>query len=264
MAPRFSANHRRLTTDRLLDKCISPECFLSDHSYCCELDDGAIILELATGTYVGIHAECLPDLQGCIRNWPNSRGTNGCATRTMTKASENLIAALLARGILTTSPTPQRLSTIALPVAALTIPGSAATWRWASIMFIPKFVIALLTVVRRHSDKNLVVLLDWIRKRQSAIGFGGHAATLEDAGKLLASFFRFRVWFYTANRRCLFDSLILSVFLTKHLIPCTFVIGVSTKPFLAHSWVQIGEFVLNDTTEHVQTFAPILSIGPSS
>jgi hypothetical protein len=59
----------------------------------------------------------------------------------------------------------------------------------------------------------------------------------------------------------MFDSLVLAVFLTRHMIPCTFVIGVSVKPFLAHSWVQIGELVLNDTAEHVQTFTPILAIG---
>jgi len=45
------------------------------------------------------------------------------------------------------------------------------------------------------------------------------------------------------------------------MVPCTFVIGVATKPFLAHSWVQIGEYVLNDTAEHAQDFKPILSIG---
>jgi hypothetical protein len=45
------------------------------------------------------------------------------------------------------------------------------------------------------------------------------------------------------------------------MVPCTFAIGVATKPFLAHAWVQIGESVLNDTAEHVQDFKPLLSIG---
>ena len=77
----------------------------------------------------------------------------------------------------------------------------------------------------------------------------------------LASFLWLRTWCYTAQRRCLFDSLVLSVYLTRGMVPCTFVIGVATKPFLAHSWVQIGEHVLNDTAEHTQDFKPILSIG---
>ncbi len=61
--------------------------------------------------------------------------------------------------------------------------------------------------------------------------------------------------------RCLFDSLVLTVYLTKGMVSCVLVIGVTSKPFLAHSWVQIGESVLNDTAEHVQTFEIILSVG---
>jgi hypothetical protein len=53
----------------------------------------------------------------------------------------------------------------------------------------------------------------------------------------------------------------LTVYLTKAKIPCTFVIGVASRPFLAHSWVQIGDSVLNDTAEHTQNFKTILSIG---
>ena len=77
----------------------------------------------------------------------------------------------------------------------------------------------------------------------------------------LASFLWLRIWCYTARQRCLFDSLVLTVYLTKAKIPCTFVIGVASKPFLAHSWVQIGDSVLNDTAEHTQNFKTILSIG---
>lgn len=77
---------------------------------------------------------------------------------------------------------------------------------------------------------------------------------------MLNSFLRLRLFFYTAHRRCLFDSLVLTAFLTKTGVPCTFVIGVSTKPFLAHAWVQIGETVLNDTAEHIQMYTPIFSV----
>jgi hypothetical protein len=45
------------------------------------------------------------------------------------------------------------------------------------------------------------------------------------------------------------------------MVPCTFVIGVATRPFVAHAWVQIAGSVLNDTVEHVQDFAPILSVS---
>jgi hypothetical protein len=237
--------------------------FLSAHSHCCEFDDGAIILDLASGTYVGVNAESLPDLRIRIQNWPNSRGIDGGATR-KNAGSDKLIADLLRRGILTTSPTPECLLTAMNPLETLTITGSAAARRQVPIMDIPRFAMALLSTATRHKDKRLASLLDWLRQRQSLIRRHGHSATYDGVMMLLASFFRLRIWFYTADRRCLFDSLVLAVFLTRKNIPCTFVIGVSTKPFLAHSWVQMGAIVLNDTAEHVQTFTPILAIGESN
>jgi hypothetical protein len=122
-------------------------------------------------------------------------------------------------------------------------------------------MMSLLTVSMRHHDDQLALLLGWFSQRQRLIRHDRRSATLGEAQKLLVSFFRLRIWFYTADRHCLFDSLVLAAFLTRKKVPCTLVIGVSTKPFLAHSWVQIGEFVLNDTAEHVQTFTPILAVG---
>jgi hypothetical protein len=243
-----------------------PAYFLSAAAYCCEFDDGAIILELETGTYLGVHAESLPDLRTRVLNWPSSQVIDGAAilaTRVTSKATEHLLADLLSRGILTTAHTPKRLAIAKSPTTALTIAWSTAAHTRLPVSHIPRFAIALLTVVTRHKDMKLASLLNWLRQRQHSIHRNGHSFTFEEAKKLLMSFFNLRIWFYSADKRCLFDSLVLAVFLTKQKVPCTFVIGVSTKPFLAHSWVQIGEMVLNDTAEHVETFSPILAVGES-
>jgi hypothetical protein len=243
-----------------------PGYFLSAAAYCCEFDDGAIILELETGTYLGVHAESLPDLRARVLNWPNSQLSGGVpiqTSRVTTEASENLFADLLNRGILTTAQTLKRLPLPKSPTAALAIAGSTASHRWVPIKQIPRFAMALLAVVTHHKDKKLASLLNWMRQRQRLIRRNRHPVTADDALKLLMAFLNLRIWFYSADKRCLFDSLVLAVFLTKERVPCTFVIGVSTKPFLAHSWVQIGEVVLNDTAEHVQTFNPILAVGES-
>jgi hypothetical protein len=238
--------------------------FLSEHSYCCEFDDGAIILDIRTGTYVGVHAENLPVLRILIGNWPCSSGFDRDATPTESAVSENLIAHLLARGIVTNSPTPERALTTISAREELSITGSEPAPRRVPVTQVFQFVISLLAVVIRHKDTKLASLLDWLRRRQCSIRRHGPAVTTDEVQKLVASFFRLRIWFYTADRRCLFDSLVLAIFLTQKRIPCTFMIGVSTKPFLAHSWVQAGTFVLNDTAEHVQMFTPILSIGDKS
>ncbi len=235
--------------------------FLSADSYCCELEGGAIALELTTGTYIGIHAQDLPGLRRRIANWPDSRNGTRSATEPGAPISETLTAALLARGILTTSPTPPPTPIPPMPRAALTT--GPVNIRWgAAIAHIPAFAMALLTVSRRHQDRKLASLLRLLSLRQRRIHHR-HRATFERVRKLLKAFFWLRIWCYTADRHCLFDSLVLAIFLTKRMVPCTFMIGVATKPFLAHAWVQIDEFVLNDTAEHVQMFTPILAIGDS-
>lgn len=235
--------------------------YLSERAHCCEFDDGAIILDMGAVAYLGIDAEHLPNLRACVRNWPNFRQNASAATRTDSAAFNELVAGLLARGLLTTTPTKANSSEIECPTKAFTGTDWATTPRRIPFGHILHFCAALLWVLPRRRAGRLASLLRWIRCHQSAIhgdqqSFNGHMG-----GDLLGSFFRLRIWFYTAYRHCLLDSLVLSVFLTKRMVPCTLVIGVSTKPFAAHAWVQIGERVLNDTVEHVQTFTPIFAVG---
>lgn len=64
----------------------------------------------------------------------------------------------------------------------------------------------------------------------------------------------------TSHDKCLHDSLTLVHFLaSEHFYP-QWVIGVRTRPFAAHSWVQAGPLVLNDVHEYVRGFTPILVV----
>jgi hypothetical protein len=230
------------------------------HAYCCEFDDGAILLDLRSDTYLGIDAQHLSNLRACIGNWPNSDRIDREVEHHDVPASESLLVDLLARGILTTTPTSSQSPPAPNPTTALTVTSSERMRRRIPLTQIAQFSIALLVVMSCLKRNRLPALLGWLRQRQFSI-HRGNLVTQEEIVKRLASFLRLRIWCYTARQRCLFDSLALTVYLTNAKIPCTFVIGVASKPFLAHSWVQIGDSVLNDTAEHAQNFKTILSIG---
>jgi Transglutaminase-like superfamily len=247
-------------TERCAEPATTPACFFSAHAYVCEFDDGAIILDLRTDTYLGIDAQHLSNLRARIGNWPDLSQGNRDVARPGSSATESLIADLLTREILTTLPTSRQSSTSMNPTTALTGATSANTRKRIPVAHIAQFSIAFVMVALCLRQRGLASLVDWLRRRQSSI-HRGHSGTQENTVERLASFLWLRAWCYTAQRRCLFDSLVLSVYLTRGLIPCTLAIGVATKPFLAHAWVQIGESVLNDTAEHVQSFRRILSIG---
>jgi hypothetical protein len=237
--------------------------YLSDEAHCCEFDDGVIILDLRAVAYLGIDAEHLSSLKACVENWPNSRQGDSAIASTGNSAFKELIADLLARGVLTTIPTQAHSSEFKCPTKAFTITEWNTTPHRIPVTHFLHFCTSLLWVLVRHRARRLASLLRWIRSHQTPIHRdekfpGGHMD-----GELLGSFFRLRIWFYTAYRHCLFDSLVLSVLLTRRKIPCTLVIGVSTTPFAAHAWVQVGEYVLNDTVENIQTFTRILAVGDS-
>jgi hypothetical protein len=235
--------------------------FLSAHAYCCEFEDGAIILDLNDDTYLGIDAAHLSNLRVRVGNWPDPGQGNQEIKCQDTGVSEGLISDLLARQILTTSPEPRTLTAAIQPGTALTIASSAMARRGIPITHVTRFVLAFLTVSMRLKLRGLSSVLGRFRQLQSSIPHCSNSIAPEDTINQLASFVKLRIWCYTAHRRCLFNSLVLSAYLTRGMVPCTVVIGVSTKPFLAHSWVQIGNAVLDDTAEHVQTFKTILSIG---
>jgi hypothetical protein len=244
-------------TESHAEPAAAPVCFLSAHAYVCELDDVAIVLDLRGDTYLGVDAQHLCDLRARIRNWPSSGGDRE-AEHHGSSGSEKLIADLLARGILTVSPTSRQRSPAMSPTMALTVATLPQARRRIPLAHVAQFSIAYLDVVWRLRRNGLEALIDWLRRRQSSIH---REHVKQDTIDRLASFLWLRTWCYTARQRCLFDSLVLSVYLTRGMVHCSFAIGVATKPFMAHSWVQIKESVLNDTAEHVQDFKPILSVG---
>jgi hypothetical protein len=251
---------RRPAAESCAEPAVPPAYFLSAHAYLCEFEDGAILLDLRSDTYLGIDAQHLSNLRARVGNWPDSDRSDREAGHHDVSTSESVLVDLLARGILTTTPTSRQSSRVPNPTTALTVTSSEKTWSGIPLTHIAQFSIALLVVMSCLKRNRLPALLAWIRQRQSLV-HRGNSVRQEEIAERLASFLWLRIWCYTARQRCLFDSLVLTVYLTKAKIPCSFVVGVASKPFLAHSWVQIGDAVLNDTAEHAQDFKTILSVG---
>ena len=242
---------------------------LSDHVYCREFEDGAILLDLRTGSYLGLSAAILPHLKAHVANWPASDPVNLDLHSVKTVAHDEgemagtIVADLLSRGILTPIAPSTKPVHAASALTSLAITCRSAATQLPPIGHVLKFVHALLHVRLYWRGDKLEPLLGWLSARQSTLA----DVTPPDPNILLPflrSYCQLRLWFYTARDHCLFDSLVLSAFLTKCRLPCTFVIGIATKPFVAHAWVQSGDAVLNDTAEYIQTFDPILAIGAAA
>ncbi|WP_336971427.1 lasso peptide biosynthesis B2 protein [Sphingobium aromaticiconvertens] len=117
---------------------------------------------------------------------------------------------------------------------------------------------ALLQLRRTRGDlrrESLHAVIERLRHKKSR-GFGLDA----DAARLLAIVAAFeRTKLYLSSyRQCLPRSLAMAMHLAHAGISADLVIGVATKPFRAHCWVQHADIVLNDRLERVRNFTPIL------
>ena len=230
--------------------------FLAEHAYCVESPDGAILLDIRSGTYLALDVSNLATLRARILDWPVyalkiSEAT--CAN----PLTEPLICELVSRGLVTIQRPERPRPRHAVPTASVMPSDRKPPSDGFTLRHQLRFFSAVLHVVLRYRRHRIAPFLGWLRDAQR--GFDcSDAPTPADRADLLATFSRMRVWFYTARDQCLLDSMILSVFLTKSRVPCRFVIGVATKPFSAHAWVEIGDAVANDVIDHAQDYLPIL------
>jgi hypothetical protein len=234
--------------------------YLSDYARPCVFEDGAVLMDLRTDTYLGIAAEHLPDVQRHVVNWPEGAAPSQSKPGDNSAASAQLIRELLKRGVLTTTVKPPAPLDVPEPSSTFLYLGTSDVSRHVPLKHALRFLTALASTSFRQR-RRLQSRLSGIDGCQSALRHDGKVAPTESIVNPIASFFTLRPWFYTASGRCLFDSLVLIEYLTKLRVPCTLVIGVAIKPFLAHAWVQVGPSVVNDTVENVQMYKPILAIG---
>lgn len=234
--------------------------YLGAHVHCCILGDGAIFLDTRNGNYLGIDSRYLSVLTAHLADWPPESTPHSTERINNIDEGEQLVADLRERGILTTSVSKRPVVEFKAPLSSWSAAGRQSTGRSVPMQHRIIFILALLRVLLMRRKDRLEPIVNWLRRRQAAEECAGSIDT-ERINRLQHSFECTRFWFYTAKNRCLFDSLVLSVYLTLAGQPCHFVIAVTTKPFLAHSWVQVENVVLNDTVEHVQLFHPLLVVG---
>jgi Transglutaminase-like superfamily len=234
--------------------------YLNQHAHCCTFNDGAVILDMRSGKYLGIDSRHLPALTANVVDWPTTSTPRPEHKLHNEDESNQLISTLCRRNILTTMPSFKPAVRLPSPLHSVSATGCGRIPKSVPKRHKLLFVVALLRVLSMRHKHHLEPIVDWIRVHQDAMT-RRQTPDIEHITRLLWSFERTRVWFYTARQYCLLDSLVLSVFLSLARQPCALVIAVATKPFLAHAWVQVDEAVLNDAVEHVQLFRPLLIVG---
>lgn len=227
---------------------------LCPHIHVCATEDGAVILDLKHEQYFGLTAEQYDQLRACV-------GTNTATVGDQPARNDHCADEFLNAGVITEdaqcgkalrmieSRASQAISFEEVigsqtPVRLAEIANLSIAWAVATTLFKRFSLAATVSRVHARSDKN----------RTSA------ARAVSKAHRLAVTYQRIRPIFLTAQGKCVLDSLVLIEFLARYEVFPSWVFGVQTQPFWAHSWVQYGELVLNDTVENVRAFRPIMAV----
>jgi Transglutaminase-like superfamily len=232
---------------------------LADHVRACHSDGQVILLDLRRNKYLGLSGRSACALAEHIDGWP--RGPQRVDDSASRAAVDALSRQLLSQGLLTLG--------VAQPSPPIRIDEARSSFDGDSLTLSASFVRRRLgRFLRSAAAASLRLRFSTLQaiaravaeQRDSSRASARNSDPLQTLTRATAAYNRLRPLFFTTQDQCLHDSLALIGFLAGEGCFPNWVIGVKTRPFGAHSWVQSGATVLNDQHETVRKFRPILVV----
>lgn len=232
-----------------------PRYRLAPHVRACRIDEQVVLLDLRRNKYIGVGGPQLALLSREVADWPASASSQKAAEPVQELGLATLVEQCLLVPASQPGPTP---IAIERPSTSLTLEAEAPASTTAARRLARLCWSAVVAShwLQRHRLADIATRVARLRRPQQH----EESARNADLGKASAAYLRLRPFVLTAHDRCLHDSLTLIRYLAGEGLFPSWVIGVRTRPFGAHSWVQSGGLVLNDLHENVRAFTPILVV----
>lgn len=229
---------------------------LADHVRACAMSDQVVLLDLRRSRYLALSLRQWEVLNGARNR--EAVGQHDARHAGRVSDVERLAAPLLRQRILTRATARRqeddatRLTESSLDVRGVMPFAAVGVGRTG------RFVAAACRAAAALRLRSLSFSVERVARRAGRL----HHPQADDQRLLdaVAAFEALRPLLFTARDKCLYDSLALVTFLAGEGLAARWVIGVKTRPFAAHSWVQVGTTVLNDLHEHVRSYKPILVV----
>ena len=242
---------------------LDPPYSLAPFLYPARTQDGVVLLDLMRNKYLGIPGSNDALLTELVRGWPalpkgqiaNRPGRNSVIDL------EQQVKALLTAGVLTTlskTVDPFPSISVSLHQDLISIGDELRPRVRITLRHVLNFLWACAFAAFSLRWRKLLVVAQSVRSVRNT---QQHAAfDCDTASEHIAVFRRLRCYVFSAKGRCLFHSLALVLFLHRYGVFPTWVIGIKTNTWEAHSWVQEGPYLLDTNPEKVCEFTPILGI----
>jgi len=231
---------------------------LASHVRARQVDDQVILLDLRRGKYVGVAARPLSLLVPAIAGL--SAVVAAADAPTCRPDGSQLLASLHSQGLITikaaTRPAPVALEEA---LRSMNAEDHARSVRFTGAR-VSRFLAGSTAAAFSLKFRTLLAITESVTARRDRRVRTSPSELPDSLRDAVAVFEKLRPLLFASRDKCLFDSLALINFLALEGLFPRWVIGVTTHPFAAHSWVQEGSTVLNDQHEHVRRFRPILVV----
>lgn len=238
--------------------------WLPPHVRACSTATGTVLLDLRRNRYFGVGRKETRVLCSLTANWRDAAATSASLlndAEPLPLADAVRIAdKLVQAGLLSNDAAePAAFTPTEIDLNSLLTSVGHEVDRKSSIRLrhIIHFIRACTWARRSVRSRTLYLVAEDIGRRKNQAGAPFDA---DRAIELVGIFRRLRPHTFAARDQCLFHALALVKFLASHDLYPTWVIGVRTKPWAAHSWVQQGTLLLDANPEQVCDYTPILAI----
>ena len=237
-----------------------PHYWIPPHVRVCPLLASTILLDLKRNRYFGIGTRETRALSTLARNWKDANGAGAAVEPLAPDAAIVMADALIDAGLLSReAPADRACLRRSAPISAAR--SSSAGHELSRRLRCVCTHRSLSRGARLDATSAALAhaVLDRERSPRSE-GCGRRRVRQQRAIELVGLFRRLRPHTFAARDRCLFHSLALVRFMSRHGVFPTWVIGVRAKPWGAHAWVQQDKLLLDANPEQVCEYTPILTV----
>ena len=236
------------------------EFWMPPHTRVCVTATGAVLLDLKRNRYFGLGYREVRSLSTLAVNWSAASTSFGSALEPMQPGDAARLAnALVKAGFLTPQapePGPQFVS-VASHTPLTSVGHELVGAAHLHLHHIVAFVRACIWAKRAVDSRLLYSIVCEVAAGKAG---ASQAVDIERTVELVSVFRRLRPYAFAAKDQCLFHALALLRFLFHYRILPTWVIAVRATPWAAHSWLQLGSFVLDCNPEEICDYTPILAV----
>jgi hypothetical protein len=241
---------------------ITKQYWVPFHVRACVTATGAVLLDLQRNRYYAVGPNEVSSLSALALNWSAVSTHSNTSREPLPVAEATRIAdGLVREGLLSVESQPDDppFKPVSIDMHAVLTAGGYDAPHRVSLRphHITRFLRACLWARRAvRSARLYTIARDLSQAKEQA-----HSTNdVQRAIELVAVFRRLRPYRFAAREQCLFHALALVKFLSHYDTFPTWVIAVRSRPWGAHSWVQIGDLVLDANPEEISSFTPILAI----